>query len=107
MTTDERCTLDARTQAAIAELESIIAKRYPEATFYVERSDEDPDAIHLVTTVDVEDRTDLIELTLDRQSELLVEDGIPIYIIPLRTPERNRAVEEALRLSAVGVRASS
>lgn len=104
MTQDERCSFDARTRAAISELESIILARYPEATFHVERGPDDPQAIHLVTTVDVEDRTDLLELVVDRQMEIQIEDGIPIFIIPLRTPERNRAVEAALRVNPVDAR---
>jgi hypothetical protein len=96
MRDEERYTFDERTVAAIAELQATILRTYPEATFSVERSDEEPEMIHLYTTANVEDLTDLIELTLDRQSELLVDDGIAIYVIPSRTPKRYRDIEVSL-----------
>jgi|KBSSwiStaDraftv2_1062776.scaffolds.fasta_scaffold4013674_1 hypothetical protein len=98
MTHDERCSLDHRIQAAIADLESLILQHYPEATFDVSRGFDDPEAIHLNVTADVENLTDLIEVTLDRQMEFQIDDDIPIFVIPDRTPERNRAVMEDLRL---------
>jgi hypothetical protein len=91
---------DARTQAAIAELQALIRQHYPEATFRITRGIDDPEAIHLETTIDVADRTDVIELTLDHVMEIQIEDEIPIFVIPLRTPARRQALLDATTAAA-------
>ncbi|RIK45723.1 MAG: hypothetical protein DCC58_05535 [Chloroflexi bacterium] len=68
--------------AAIDELRSLILLRFPEATFHVEHGIDDPEAIHLVTTIDSDDAVDLLEYVLDRQMQMQIEEGIPIFIIP-------------------------
>jgi len=50
-------SLDPRVGRAIAELQALITQRYPEATFRVTRSPEDPRSIHLVATVACRTRT--------------------------------------------------
>jgi hypothetical protein len=79
---------DSRTQGAIDELRQRIRQRYPSATFAVTRSQDEPENIHLITTVDLDDPDEVVDLVLDRLIELEVEERIPLYVIPVRTPER-------------------
>lgn len=83
-----------RIREALDELRGIIATRYPEATFKVQRGEE-PAAFWLVATVPVEDRYDVIDLFLDRLVDLRVEEGIPVFVDVQRTPEREAAVRAA------------
>jgi hypothetical protein len=74
-------------QAALDELQGVIAARYPDATFDLYRG-EDPDAWWLVAWVDVEDRYDVIDLFLDRMVEMRVEAGLPVFVDVRRVSER-------------------
>ncbi len=89
--------LDKRTQQAIEELQATIIARYPTTTFELARSPEDPDSLLLLATADVDDPDEVGDLVLDRVVEFIVEEGIPIHAIPLRTPERIQAAREAER----------
>jgi|SRR6266508_3716317 len=88
MTTEREPKLRPRMQAAIAELKGLVRQRYPEATFRVARSPEDPRSIHLMTTVDVEDRDEVMDVVIDRLVELQSEENLPIHVIPVRPRER-------------------
>ena len=79
-------------QAAIEELEALIVARYPEAAFRVSRSPEEEDAIYLKAIVDVDETDDVIDLIIDRMMELQIQDELPIFVVPVRTPERSRAM---------------
>lgn len=85
MKTDELIPLvapdesDPRLQAALAELRTLIAARYPDACFSTYRG-EDPDGIYLKAIVDVEDLDDVTDLFMDRLVELQVEGGLPVYV---------------------------
>jgi hypothetical protein len=81
-------TLDPRIQGAIDELRQTIRQRYPNAQFQVERGQDEPENIHLITTVDLDDPEEVLDLVLDRMIELEVDERIPVYVIPVRTPER-------------------
>lgn len=85
---------DPRLQGALDELQGMILQRYPEATFEVTRSLDDPQAVHLNATVDVEDTDEVVDLVIDRMMGLQIEEGLPIYVIPVRPVER---ALEALR----------
>jgi hypothetical protein len=87
---------DARTQTALRELQTIIKQRYPDATFQVTRSQEEPEAIHLVATVDVEDRGEVLDAVMERMMALQIEQDLPIFVIPIRPRERMLAVRRAL-----------
>lgn len=80
--------LDERTQRAVAELEDTIRERYPTAAFELSPSPDDPRSIHLTAIVDVDDPDEVGDLVLDRVVDLNVEEGIPVHVIPVRTPER-------------------
>ena len=47
--------LDERAQRAVAELQGTIAQRYPTAQFEVARAADDPNSVHLIAVVDVDD----------------------------------------------------
>lgn len=77
-----------RLEAALDELRALVRERYPTATFQVTRAQDDPTIVHLVTEVDLDDTEELIDLVMDRMLELQVDEGLPIYVAPRRTPER-------------------
>jgi hypothetical protein len=83
--------IDARTRAAITELENMIASRYPTATFDVSRGADDPRAVYLVATVDLDDPFEVVDLVIDRVVDLQVDEGIPLRVIPASTPDQSRA----------------
>jgi prevent-host-death family protein len=84
-------SFEERTRNAIAELQQAISGRYPAAQFEVSHAADDPDIIHLITLVDVDDPDEVGDLVIDRVTELVAEERIPIHVIPVRTPERIRA----------------
>ena len=92
--------LDARTRQAVAELQNAIIARYPTTSFALERSPEDPASIHLLAVADVDDPDEVGDLVVERVVELQVDEGIPLHVIPLRTPEREQAAREAKRRGA-------
>jgi hypothetical protein len=73
MNKEQSLQLDQRTQAAIAELQQTVAERYPTAQFEVARAEDDAHAIHLITTVDVDDPDEVGDLVIDRVVELVAE----------------------------------
>ena len=83
MTPERQVRLTPRMNEAIHELKGVITERFPHATFVVEEG-VDPEGIYLVTTVDVADTDAVIELVGDRLVELQVEEGLPVYVTPLR-----------------------
>lgn len=88
MSIENRPQLDERTQAAVDGLEGVIRRRYPEAKFNVAEGD-DPEGIYLRATVDLEDVEEVLDQELmDRLFDIQVEQGLPIYLIPLQPVER-------------------
>jgi hypothetical protein len=85
---DPQPILDEPTKQAVAELQTTIRLRYPSATFELSQAPEDPNSIHLITTVDVDDPDEVGDLVLDRVLDLNVSRGIPLHVNPVRTPER-------------------
>ncbi len=81
---------DPRIQAAVAELQGMIASKFPAAMFHVVRRD-DPEGIYLVATVDVEDLDEVTNVILERMVDMQVDDGLPIYVVPDWPIERVRA----------------
>lgn len=86
---------DPRVLAAVTELEELVRSRYPNATFSVGRGQDDPEAIYIYATVDLADTEPVVDLVIERELELL-EEGLPVQVIPRRTPERNAAIIEEL-----------
>jgi hypothetical protein len=87
-------------QQALEELQGLIQKRYPTATFAVSRGEDDPESIHLVTTVDVEDTDAVLDVVIDRVLQLQVEAGLPVHVIPVRPIERVLALRQQAKQAA-------
>jgi hypothetical protein len=79
---------EPRVQHAIQELQTLIQGRFPSASFIVSRGEDAPENLHLITTVDIDDTDEVLDLVIDRVVELQVEEEIPIHVIPVRSPER-------------------
>ena len=95
--------LDPKILAAIDELESIVRNRYPDTQFAVATAPDEPESILVWATVDVDDPDEVVDLVLDRMLELQIDEGIPVHLVPVRTPERVLASRgsEASRRSGI------
>ena len=94
MSTDGSAQLDPLIQNALDELRRMILQHYPEATFQVSRAEDDPEIIHLTATVDVEDTDEVVDVVVGRMLALQVDEGVPVYVIPVRPMERVRAIRQ-------------
>ena len=94
--TPERLHADPKRQQALTELKSIILERYPSASFSVRQGIEDSDETWLTTRVDLDDPDEVMDLVLDRMLELQLDEGIPVQVLPLRTPDRIDALRRKL-----------
>ena len=74
-------------EKAVNELKGRISARFPQASFIVEEGF-DPKGIYLVTTVDIADTDEVLDVIGDRLVELQVDEGVPIYVTPLRPIQR-------------------
>lgn len=92
---------DPTVHAALDELKTLILQRYPQAQFRLRRGQDDPNAIHLIAIVDVEDTDEVADLTIEREMELQIEDGLPIFVIPIQPIERVTTRWEARRKKRV------
>jgi hypothetical protein len=95
----ERLHLDPRTSRAVAELQGMIAKHYPAATFELTHPEDEPASVELTAIVDVDDPDEVLEKVIDRVVELQVDENIPIHVVPIRTPERVQAYLQEQRAS--------
>lgn len=75
-------------QQAVEELEGLVLSRYPTASFEAGPGEDDPSGIYITATVDVDDPDEVVDLVIDRMLELQIEQGLPVYLVPIRTPER-------------------
>lgn len=91
MTAESLAGLDPRRQQAVEELTEMNRLRYPTASFVVGAGQDDPQAIHIVATVDVDDPDEVTDLVIERELALQIDEGIPVYVIPVQTPERAHA----------------
>jgi hypothetical protein len=74
-------------EKAVNELKGSICERFPQASFVVEEGF-DPKGIYLVTTVDIADTDEVMDVVGDRLVELQVDESLPIYVTPLRPIQR-------------------
>lgn len=88
--------LDPRAEHALEELRALVRQRYPTARFVISRGEDDPQSIHLLAEVDVDDPDEVLNVVIDRVVELQVDEQLPIHVIPLRTPERVMAGMQSL-----------
>ena len=87
MKTENHIRLTPRMKEVIDELKGLITARFPQAAFVVEEGF-DPEGVYLITTVDIADTDDVIAVIGDRLVELQVDEGLPVYVTPLRPIER-------------------
>jgi hypothetical protein len=80
--------LDERTRRAIAKLKVVIIAGYPASTCELTRAADDARSLHLLPIADVDDPDRVGDLVIDQVVALQVDEGIPIHVSPLRTPER-------------------
>jgi hypothetical protein len=99
--TPESVHQPAGIDAALTELQEAIRAQYPTASFAVTRG-EDPEGTYLYATVDVEDTDAVVDVFIDRLLHFQGEEGLPLYVIPVRPAERIEAM-----LSQRGQRPSS
>jgi hypothetical protein len=84
---------DSRIRTAIDEISRLIVARFPDATFSVGLG-EDPDGVYLRPVIDLENRWDVIDTYIARLTDLQ-DDGLPFYVVPVRTPARDAAILRA------------
>ena len=82
---------DARMQAALSELQALVRTHSPATTFTVAVG-EDPEGVYLTASVDLEDPDEVMDLVVDLLLELQIDEGLPVYLIPIRTPARVAAM---------------
>ena len=87
MRPDSHIPFTPRMQEAVHELKKLITGRFPQAAFVVEEGC-DPEGIYLVTTVDIADTDEVMAVVGDRLVELQVDEGLSVYVTPLRPIER-------------------
>ena len=87
MKTETHIRLTSRIKEALDELKGLITARFPQATFVVEEGF-DPEGVDLITTVDIADTDEVFDVVGDRLLELQVDEGLPVYVTPLRPMER-------------------
>lgn len=74
---------DPYIQDAVKELQRLITTKFPTAVFEVGLG-EDPEGVYLTAAVDVEDLTVVFDIVADRLVQMQVEEGIPVYVVPVR-----------------------
>lgn len=89
--------LHPRMETAVAEMKDLVLSHFPTATFRLETDDEDPTIVHLVTVVDMDDPDKVMDLVIGRMGTLLVDEDLPLFVIPIHTPERVAAMLEAMQ----------
>jgi H2-forming N5,N10-methylenetetrahydromethanopterin dehydrogenase-like enzyme len=75
--------LSPRLQSAVEELQGLIRRVDPTASFQVVPGD-DPTGTYVIATVDVEDTETVIDAYIDRLLDLQIDEGLPVYVVPLR-----------------------
>jgi hypothetical protein len=91
MTPEHQFPLSPRMHAAIEEMKSLISSRYPTTTYTVYEWD-DPEGIFLSAVVDTEDLEAVTDLFRDRELDLQIQEDLPLFVVPERTPEKHAAL---------------
>jgi hypothetical protein len=71
-------------ETIILEFRRLIEQYDPRACFEV-KSGDDPVGTYLIVRVDVEDPDAVVDIYAERLLTLQVEEGLPFYIIPVRS----------------------
>ncbi len=94
-------SLDPRRQQAVQELTQLVQAHFPLTDVMVVPGDDNPKATHVFATVDIDDPDEVADLVMERMLELQLDEGIPVYLIPIRTPERVAALAKRRRAKHV------
>ena len=87
--THERSHVSETTlQQAVAELQQLIQTTYPDTLFEAGSGGDDQDGTYITAIVNLDDPDEVMDLVIDRLLQLQVEEALPVYVIPVRTPER-------------------
>jgi hypothetical protein len=78
---------ESRMESAVAEIKALILQHFPDAEFEIGLG-EDPDGTWMTVTVDIDDTDDVIDVIVGRLLDMQVEEGIPLYVIPVQPTER-------------------
>ena len=87
MTTEKHTRITPRIKEAMHELGGLITEHFPQAEFVIEKGF-DPEGVYLIAIVDIDDTDEVIDVVGDRLVELQVDEGLPVYVTPLRPIER-------------------
>ena len=82
MPAEDSDALTPRLQRAVDELQHLIRRVDPLATFQVAPGD-DPTGTYVLATVDVADTELVMDAYRDRLLTLQIDDGLPLYVLPL------------------------
>jgi hypothetical protein len=61
------------------------------------RGPEDPQEVHLVATIDLEDTDEVLDVVMERMLQFPLDEGLPVYVSPRRTSRRRAVVWAAQR----------
>jgi hypothetical protein len=88
---------------AVDELKDLIRERYPDATFRIARDPDIANGVNIWTAVDLEDTSEVLDFIMDKLLQLQIDDGLPVLVVPVHTPERSAriAADEKKRRAAV------
>jgi hypothetical protein len=100
MTKERTPEFTPRMRKALSELQTLISKRYPDATFRVTRSPENPKTVLLRPVVDVDDRDEVMDVVIDRLGKLQSEEQLSLLVVPTRPKARNEAIQRAMEQTA-------
>ena len=103
MATQSNTYADSRMSAAIAEVTELIRESYPDTTFVVDVG-EDQEAVYVTAVVDVDDPDEVVDCFIERVLTLQIDEGLPLHVIPIRTPARRDRLRASQQLGgATGV----
>ena len=74
---------ESRMETVIQEFQTLIEGSYSPVGFEVKPGD-DPVGTYLIVTVDIDDPDEVVDLYADKLLALQVEEGLPLYIVPVR-----------------------
>ena len=100
MSVEQALAVAPRMREALEELKDVLRQRYPDATFRVARSPENPETVLLKPVIDVEDRDEVMDVVIDRLVELQSVEQLPPFVVPVRPTERNEAIRQAMQEAA-------
>jgi hypothetical protein len=83
MPAEDYDALTPQLQRAVDELQHLIRRVDPLATFQVVPGD-DPTGTYVLATVDVEDTELIMDAYMDRLLTLQIDEDLPLYVLPLR-----------------------